>query len=451
MSIQPITPDPAISEDVLAAGRKAHDLDRAHVFHSWSAQAELDPMTIVRAEGPHLWDGEGRKLIDFSSQMINTNVGHGHPAVVQAIQEQAARIATIAPAHVNDARSEAARMITDLMPGDLNHVFFTNAGADAVEHALRMARLHTGRTKVLSAYRSYHGGTDLALHVTGGARRIPIDRGAAGTAHFLPPFPYRSSFHAEDEQQECERALQHLEQVITFEGPQTVAAVILESIPGTAGVFVPPAGYLEGVRELTRRHGILFVADEVMVGFGRTGTWFGVDHWGVEPDLITFAKGVNSGYVPLGGVAISDAVYETFAQTPYPGGLTYSGHPLACAAAVATITAMQDEGMVENAGRMGEEVFGPRLRQLMQDHPSVGDVRGLGAFWAVELVADRQTKEPLDIADLVAECKRLGLLPFVAENRLHLAPPLNTPDDVLHRGLDILDQALAVADRTAAG
>ena len=277
MSIQPITPDPAISEDVLAAGRKAHDLDRAHVFHSWSAQAELDPMTIVRAEGPHLWDGEGRKLIDFSSQMINTNVGHGHPAVVQAIQEQAARIATIAPAHVNDARSEAARMITDLMPGDLNHVFFTNAGADAVEHALRMARLHTGRTKVLSAYRSYHGGTDLALHVTGGARRIPIDRGAAGTAHFLPPFRYRSSFHAEDEQQECERALQHLEQVITFEGPQTVAAVILESIPGTAGVFVPPAGYLEGVRELTRRHGILFVADEVMVGFGRTGTWFGVD------------------------------------------------------------------------------------------------------------------------------------------------------------------------------
>ncbi|MFB2572616.1 aspartate aminotransferase family protein [Micrococcus sp. IITD107] len=451
MSIEPITPDPEIGEELLSAGRKARDLDRAHVFHSWSAQASLDPMTVVKTEGPHVWDGEGRKLIDFSSQMVNTNIGHGHPAVVAAIQEQAARIATIAPAHVNDARSEAARLISDLTPGDLNHVFFTNGGADAVEHAVRMARVHTGKTKILSAYRSYHGGTDLAINITGGARRIPVDRAAAGTAHFLPPFTYRSSFHAEDDAQEGQRALEHLEQVITLEGPSTIAAVILESVPGTAGIFVPPAGYLEGVRELTRRHGILFIADEVMAGFGRTGRWFGVDHWGVEPDLLTFAKGVNSGYVPLGGVAISDEVYQTFAETPYPGGLTYSGHPLACAAAVATITAMQDEGMVENAARLGTEIFGPRLRELKDRHPSVGDVRGLGAFWAVELVKDRTTKEPLDIGELVAECKKLGLLPFVAENRLHLTPPLNTPDEVVRQGLDILDQALEVADRAVQG
>lgn len=459
MTIQPVSPDPSISQDLLAAGRKAYDLDRSHVFHSWSAQGSLDPMTIVQAQGSHVWDGQGRRMIDFSSQMINTNIGHSHPAVVSAIQEQAAKIATIAPAHVNDARSEAARLVAELTPGDLDHVFFTNAGAEAVEHAVRMARLHTGRPKVLSAYRSYHGGTDLAINVTGSARRFASDRGAAGVAHFFPPYPYRSAFHAETPEQETERALEHLEQVIQLEGPGTLAAVILESVPGTAGIFVPPAGYMEGVRELTRKYGILFIADEVMVGFGRTGRWFGVDHWGVEPDLLTFAKGVNSGYVPLGGVAISGEVYATFTDRAYPGGLTYSGHPLACAAAVATINAMQDEGMVANAERIGTEILGPRLHQLMERHRAVGDVRGLGAFWAVELVKDRTTKEPMapyggasqEMGALAAECKKLGLLPFVSENRLHIAPPLNTPDEVLHEGLDILDQALAVADEHAAG
>ncbi|MEV4900222.1 aspartate aminotransferase family protein [Citricoccus sp. NPDC055426] len=459
MTIQPVSPDPSISQDLLAAGRQAYDLDRSHVFHSWSAQGALDPMTIVKAEGSHVWDGQGRRMIDFSSQMINTNIGHSHPAVVSAIQEQAAKIATIAPAHVNDARSEAARLVAELTPGDLDHVFFTNAGAEAVEHAVRMARLHTGRPKVLSAYRSYHGGTDLAINVTGSARRFASDRGAAGVAHFFPPYPYRSAFHAETPEQETERALDHLEQVIQLEGPGTLAAVILESVPGTAGIFVPPAGYMEGVRELTRKYGILFIADEVMVGFGRTGRWFGVDHWGVEPDLLTFAKGVNSGYVPLGGVAISGEVYATFTDRAYPGGLTYSGHPLACAAAVATINAMQDESMVANAARIGTEILAPRLRELMGSHRSVGDVRGLGAFWAVELVKDRTTKEPMapyggasgEMGALAAECKKFGLLPFVSENRLHIAPPLNTPDEVLHEGLDILDQALAVADEHAAG
>ena len=457
MSIDPVSPDPAVSEELLAAGRKAHDLDRAHVFHSWSAQQKISPMTVVKAEGPYLWDGEGRRLIDFSSQMINTNIGHSHPKVVSAIQEQAATIATIAPAHVSDVRSEAARLITELAPEGLNHVFFTNGGADAVEHAVRMARLHTGRHKVFSAYRSYHGGTDLAINVTGDPRRFDADRSAAGTVHFLPSYPYRSYFHAENEQQEAERALEHLEQMIVLEGAKNVAAVILETVPGTSGIYVPPPGYLAGVREITRKHGVMMIADEVMVGFGRTGEWLAIDHWGIEPDLITFAKGVNSGYVPLGGVILSDEIYETFAERTYPGGLTYSGHPLACAAAVATIDAMREEGMVENAARLGTEVIGPRLEQIKERHPSVGDVRGLGAFWAVELVKDRTTKEPLApyggtspaMTELMAEVKRLGLLPFQNFNRIHIAPPLNTPDDVLHQGLDILDQTLEVADRHA--
>jgi taurine---2-oxoglutarate transaminase len=459
MTILPVTPDPTISEELLAAGRKAYDLDRAHVFHSWSAQRTITPMTVVKAEGSHVWDGQGHRLIDFSSQLVNTNIGHSHPKVVAAIQEQAAAIATINPAHVNDARSEAARLVADLAPGDLDRVFFTNAGADAVEHAVRMARLHTGRPKVLSAYRAYHGGTDLAMALTADPRRNPIDQAKAGVVHFLPAYPYRSYFNATTEQEETERALAHLEQTIVLEGPGSIAAVILETVPGTAGIYVPPAGYLQGVRELTRKYGILFIADEVMVGFGRTGRWFAVEHWGVEPDLLTFAKGVNSGYVPLGGVAMSAAVFETFAETPYPGGLTYSGHPLACAAAVATLNAMRDEGMVENAARLGEEVIGPRLRQIQAAHPSVGDVRGLGAFWAVELVRDRATKEPLaayggssaEMNELVAECKRLGMLPFQNMNRIHIAPPLNTPDEVVRTGLDILDQALALTDRHAAG
>lgn len=314
--------DARIGEDRLAAGRRAYELDRAHVFHSWQAQGPFTPMTIVDAEGPYVWDGEGRKLLDMSSQLVNTNIGHQHPGVVAAIQEQAGKLCTIAPQHVNDARSEAARLITERTPGDLDHVFFTNGGADANEHAIRMARLHTGRTKVLSAYRSYHGGTQLAVNVTGGPRRFANDYSAEGIVHFMPAYQYRSYFNSTTEAEETQRALAHLEDMITLEGPGNIAALIMETVPGTAGIYGPPAGYLEGVRELTAKHGIVFIADEVMAGFGRTGRWFAVDHWDVTPDLITFAKGVNSGYVPLGGVAISDEIFETFRDRVYPGGLT---------------------------------------------------------------------------------------------------------------------------------
>ena len=444
-------------DTAIARGQRAYDLDRQHVFHSWSAQAQITPMTVLAAQGSYVWDGEGNRLLDFSSQLVNTNIGHQHPKVVAAIAEQAAKLCTIAPQHVNDARSEAARLVAERTPGDLNRIFFTNGGADAVEHAVRMARLHTGRYKVLSRYRSYHGGTETAINLTGDPRRWPNDHGNAGIVHFTGPFLYRSAFHAETEEQETQRALEHLDRLVQMEGPSTIAAIILESVPGTAGIMVPPPGYLAGVREICDRHGIVFIADEVMAGFGRTGRWFAIDNFDVVPDLITFAKGVTSGYVPLGGVAINEAIYSTFADRAYPGGLTYSGHPLATACAVATITAMEDEGMVGNAARIGADVLGPGLRELAARHRSVGEVRGLGVFWAIELVADQQTREPLApyggsspaMNAVIAACKSSGLLPFANFNRIHAVPPCNVTDDEVAEGLRILDAALDVADEHA--
>ena len=428
----------------------AYELDRRHVFHSWSAQGQLDPMVITKAEGSYVWDRHGTRFLDFSSQLVFTNLGHQHPRIVKAIQEQAASLCTIAPAHVNGARSEAARLITSHTPGDLDHVFFTNGGADANEHAIRMARLHTGKHKVLSTYRSYHGGTHLAVNVTGDPRRWPSDNGSSGTVHFFGPFLYRSAFSATTEGEECQRALAHLEQVIALEGPSTIAAIILEPIPGTAGIMIPPPGYLRGVRELCDRHGIVLIADEVMAGFGRSGKWFAIEHGDVVPDLLTFAKGVNSGYVPLGGVAINDAIYGTFVDRVYPGGLTYSGHPLACAAAVATIETMEDDRVVEQAASLGEDVLGPGLRELQARHEWIGEVRGTGAFWAIELVSDRETREPLApyggsspvMGALLAACGEKGLLPFANYNRIHAVPPLTITADEARQGIDILDQVL---------
>ncbi|MGV0678230.1 hypothetical protein A5667_27580 [Mycolicibacterium fortuitum] len=450
-----VLPNGLTVEAAKAEAARAYELDRAHVFHSWSAQEEISPMTITAAQGSYVWDGDGNRLLDFSSQLVNTNIGHQHPKVVAAIAEQAAKLCTVAPQYANAARSEAARLVAERTPGELNKVFFTNGGADAVEHAVRMARLHTGRYKVLSRYRSYHGGTDTAVNITGDPRRWSNDYGNSGIVHFNGPFLYRSSFHAETEEQESQRALEYLDKLIQMEGPATIAAIILESIPGTAGIMVPPPGYLAGVREICDRYGIVFIADEVMAGFGRSGKWFSIEHFDVVPDLLTFAKGVNSGYVPLGGVAISPAIYDTFAHRPYPGGLTYSGHPLATAAAVATINAMADEGMVENAAKIGAEVLAPGLAELAAKHRSVGEVRGAGVFWAVELVADQQTREPLApyggsspaMAAVVGACKANGLLPFANYNRIHVVPPCNVTEAEAREGLAILDSALDVADQ----
>ena len=433
--------------------------DRAHVFHSWSAQALISPVVIAGGEGATFWDEDGTRYLDFSSQLINLNIGHQHPKMIAAIQEQAATLATIAPGTATAARSEAARLIAERTPGDLDKIFFTNGGAEATENAMRMARLHTGRQKVLSMYRSYHGATGGSIGLTGDPRRWPSEPSVVpGIIKFFGPYPYRSSFWSDSPEQECERALAHLAQVIMFEGGHNIAAVVLEPVVGTNGILVPPDGYLAGVRALCDAHGIVMIADEVMAGFGRCGEWFAVDVWDVVPDLITFAKGVNSGYVPLGGVAINAEIASTFDERVYPGGLTYSGHVLACASAVASINIFEEEDILGRSRHLGTEVFGPGLAALAEKHPSIGEVRGLGCFWAIELVRDRETREMFvpynasgadaaPMAEVVAACKALGLWPFAHFNRLHVTPPLVISDDDARRGLEIIDEALLIADK----
>lgn len=441
------------------------DLDEL-VFHPWTVQGPRNVPTIVAGSGSHVIDASGRPYLDFSSQLVFTNVGHQHPRIIAAIKEQADRVCGLAPGYASDVRGEAARLIVEVAPQGLGHVLFTTGGTEAIEHAVRMARLHTGRHKVLAAYRSYHGSTTTSIHLTGDPRRWASDTGTAGAVHFFGPFLYRSVFGSTTAEDECERALAHLEQVILLEGPATIAALVLESVIGSSGVIVPPPGYLGGVRDLCTRHGIVYIADEVLVGFGRTGAWFGVDHDRVAPDLLVFAKGVNSGYVPLGGVLVGDPIYDTFTKRPYPAGMTHSGHPLACAAAVGAIEAMHDEGTVASAARLGADILGPGLTRLAEKHPSVGDVRGIGALWTVELVRDRLTKEPLVPVGATGEanapmtafartCLDRGLVSLILGNRIHLAPPLNISDADATTGLAILDEALAATDtflaRTTSG
>lgn len=422
----------------------AKTLDRAHVFHSWSAQAALDLPVIAGGSGTVVWDHAGNRMLDFASQLVNVNIGHQHPAVVAAIQAQAAELATIGPATANLARGRAAQRILDKAPEGFAKVFFTNGGADANENAIRMARLHTGRDTVLSTYRSYHGNTGAAIVATGDWRRMP-NQYARGHAHFFGPYLYRSEFWATTPEEESARALHHLERVIQSEGPATIAAILLESVPGTAGILIPPPGYLAGVRALCDRYGIILILDEVMAGFGRTGRWFAFEGYDVVPDLITFAKGVNSGYVPVGGVIISDAISATFDDRVFPGGLTYSGHPLAAASIIASIDAMEDEGIVENAHRIGVEAIGPALADLAEKHRLIGEVRGEGVFWAVELVTDRETREPV-VADVIGRLKKelsaRGLMPFAADNRIHVVPPCVVTDDEVAQAMSIYDEAL---------
>ena len=429
--------------------------EKASVFHSWSAQATIDPMMVTGAQGVYVTDDVGTTYLDFSSQLVNTNVGHQHPAVVQAIQKQAGTLNTIAPQHGYESRYRAAELILDRSFDGAAKVFFTNGGTEAVEHAIRMARLHTGRQKVLAAYRSYHGATATSINLTGDPRRWPNDNGTSGVVHFFGPFLYRSAYGAATHEEESQRALANLENTILFEGPNAFAAIILETVPGTAGIMVPPEGYLRGVREICDRYGIVYIADEVMCGFGRTGSWFAYDAHAMKPDLVAFAKGVNSGYVPLGGVVLNEAISATFNDRVYPGGLTYSGHPLACAAAVATITTMQDEGIVENARHIGDEVLRPGLIELASKHEVIGDVRGLGVFFALELVTNRETKEPLApygasspaMGEILRACRDEGLLIFNNFNRLHVVPPCTISESEAREGLARLDRALSVADK----
>ena len=427
-----------------ASNAEIAEADRSRVFHSWSAQGSLNPLPIVGGEGVTLRDADGAEYLDFSSQLVNANMGYGHPAIVEAIRAQAS-FPTIDPKHASPVRAEAARLILERAPEGFEKVFFTNGGADAIENAIRMARLYTGREKIVSRYRSYHGNTGAAIAATGDWRRIPNEY-SRGHVHVFGPYLYRSEFDATTPEQECERALRHLERTIQVEGPDTIAAVLLESIPGTAGILVPPPGYLSGVREIADRYGVLLILDEVMAGFARTGQWLALDAFDVTPDLITFAKGVNSGYVPVGGVMISSPIAHHFDDRVFPGGLTYSGHPLAMASIVGNLTAMAEEGVVENARAIGTDVLGPGLEALAAKHDIIGEVRGTGVFWAIELVSDRETKAPIDAAamarlrsDLIAR----GLLPFTTDNRIHVVPPCVITPDEARRGLEIIDAALA--------
>ena len=429
--------------------KKVFEADRKYVFHSWSAQGQISPLPVASAAGSYFWDHDGNKYLDFSGQLVFTNIGHQHPKVIEAIKKQADVLTTIAPQHANNARNEAAQRIVELAGGDFSKVFFTNAGADGIENAIRLSRLHTGKHKILSTYRSYHGNTGAAINATGDPRRLPNEF-SHGHVHFWGPYLYRTSFWATNEAEECARALEHLEQTIIFEGPKTIAAILIESIPGTAGVLVPPKGYLEGIRALCDKYEILWIADEVMAGFGRAGKWFAFQHANAMPDLIVFAKGVTSGYVPLGGVVISNKIAETFNDRVFPGGLTYSGHPLACATAVATIDVMKEEGMIENAAKIGAEVIGPGLAELAKKHQVIGDIRGMGVFWGIDMVVDRNTREPLaayggsspKMNEIVASCRKNGLMPFNNFNRIHLNPPCSVSVEEAKLGLELFSKSL---------
>ena len=436
-------------------GRQVADEAKQYVLHSWSVQDALNPIAVAGAEGRHFWDYDGKRYLDFASQLVNVSIGHQHPRLVAAIKEQADKLCTIGPPMATEPRSTLARLISEVTPGDLSMTFFTNGGAEANENAIKLARWYTGRHKIIARYRSYHGATAGAITLTGDPRRWAAEPGIPGAVRMFDPYTYRCPAGHPDPCPVCSGG-PHLEEILMYEGPQTVAAVMLETVTGTNGIIVPPDGYLQSIREVCDRHGILLVLDEVMAGWGRTGRWFGCDNWDVVPDIITTAKGINSGYVPLGAMTVRDHVYDAIEDRYFAGGLTYSGHPLACAAGVASIEAFREEGVVENAAAMGD-YLGEALPRLAQRHPSIGEVRGLGLFWGLELVRNRQTREPLvpfnaggeaaePISRITKACLERGLYPFVHWNVLAITPPLNITREELDEGLEILDDVLAIAD-----
>src|ERR687896_1882767 len=375
--------NPQLGEQIVADAKE-------FVLYSWSVQNAISPIAVGGAEGRHFWDYEGKRYLDFASQLVNVSIGHQHPKVVAAIKDQAEQLTTIGPMMANEKRSELARLLAEVTPGDLTMSFFTNGGAEANENAIKLARWKTGRQKIVARYRSYHGATAGAISATGDPRRWPAEPGVPGIVRALDPYTYRCPAGHPDPCPVCTGG-PHLEEILQYEGPQTVAAVILETITGTNGVIVPPDGYLQSVREVCDRHGILLILDEVMAGFGRTGKWFACEHWDVVPDILTVAKGINSGYVPLGAMVVREPIARWVRDKYFAGAGTYSGYSLACASAVASIEAFQDEGIVEHAAAMGPE-FERRLRELQERHPSIGDLRGLGCFWGLKLVKNRETR-----------------------------------------------------------
>ncbi|AEV16245.1 Aminotransferase [Thermus sp. CCB_US3_UF1] len=426
-------------------------LHKKHVLTPWVAQAALNPPLVVRGEGVWLYDQEGHRYLDFSAGLVAVNLGHAHPRLVRAIAEQAGRLAYAPPSFFHDGRALLAQALSQLSPWpEGGRVFFTPSGTEANEDALKFVRHLTGRPKVLAAYRSFHGATHAAASLTGENRRWPAEPGVPGVVHFFAPYPYRSPFHTEDPKEETRRALDHLERVLLHEDPGRVAAIFLEPVVGSNGVIVYPEGYLQGVRALCDRHGILLVFDEVMTGFGRLGAAFGGERFGVVPDLITFAKGVTSAYVPLGGVLLREGLARRFDEVPLPTGHTYAGHPLAVAAGLAALRAYQEEGIFPRVRAM-EGFFREVLGDLAARHPLVGEVRGLGAFFGLELVRDRKDKEPLSpwhgpvsppMQALQRALLQEGVYLMAKHNILLVAPPLTIREEEFLEGVERLSRAL---------
>ena len=430
------------SEEIVA-------LNRAHTFFSWSIQSAIDPIVVDHAEGVWLYTPEGKRILDFNSQLMSVNIGHGDRRVIDAITEQATKLQFVQPAFATEIRGLLGQKLAEILPGDMDKVFFTLGGAEAIENAIKFARHYTGRYKVLARYRAYHGATMGAMTLTGDPRRWANEPGLVGVVRY--PDTHR---WGEAEPRPVEESLQGLEDVIRYEGPQTIAAVFLETIVGTNGILIPPDGYIQGVREICDRHGILMVADEVMAGFGRTGRWFAIDHWDTVPDLMTMAKGLTSSYLPLGAVAMRHKIAEAFEDKMFYGGLTYSSHPISLAASLATLRVYEEDGLIENAARMGE-----RMREMHQrlaaEHPSVGATRNLGLFGIIDLIRSRDPWTPLtpfngtsdEMKAIGKYFREHGLYTMIANNSVHTNPPLCITEDELAQGFEIIDAALDIADQ----
>lgn len=429
------------------------DLSREYTFFSWSVQGQVNPIPVEKAEGIYFWDTDGKRYIDFSSQLMNTNIGHQHPKVVKAIQDQAAQLCFVHPGNTTEVRARLGKKLAEVTPGSLKKTFFALGGAEANENAIKLARFYTGRHKILARYRSYHGATHGSIALTGDYRRLAVEPAMPGAVHFLDTFCYRCPFGQKKET--CHReCIKHLEEVIHYEGPDKIAAIIMEGVVGSNGLIVPPDDYWPRVREICDRYGILLISDEVMSGWGRTGQWFAVNHWGVVPDIITTAKGITSGYVPLGAVIVSEEIARFFDDKYLYAGLTYNGHALALAAALATIEVYEEDHLIENAATLGK-YLGERLEALKAKHPSVGDVRYIGLFSALELVQNRETKEPFDpsvMAEVGKTLKENGLFTFIMAKKdmgtiVFVVPPLCITKEQLDQGLALVEKGLEVADR----
>jgi taurine---2-oxoglutarate transaminase len=442
-----------------------HDEDiipvsKEHVFYTWSTQAKVNPIAVKHAQGVYFWDLDERRYLDFNSMTMCVNIGHGNERVIRAMQAQAAELPYAAPGMTTRVRALASRLVAEITPHQaLSKILFTLGGADANENAIKLARGYTGRHKILTRYRSYHGATAGAMAATGDPRRVVWEPNLmTGVVHFLDPYRYRSTFHRNSpdisEEEFAQDYLNHLEEIIQYEGPQTIAAILMESVTGTNGIIIPPQGYLQGVRGLCDKYGIVMIADEVMSGFGRTGKWFAIEHWDVVPDIMTMAKGLTSAYAPLGAVAMKPEIAAAFNDTPFESGLTYTSHPISLAAAIANINVMREEQIVEHAASMGP-VLNRMLTDLGEAHPSVGEVRNIGLFGILELVKDRSTKEPMapwngsspEMAALKKYCLDHGLYLYTHWHTVLIIPPLIITEQQLQEGIDVLDKALELTDK----